>query len=161
MFGFQNIYRSYMARRRLIRSEREQRIMTTLELKAFDETLTARARELGRSLTERNQIVIERSADDFDNALASAERESSAQALSQDMVLLRQVEAARNRLCDGTFGICQRCEEEIAPKRLRAIPWAAYCLSCQANAEERGAAQQLAQAPGPSLKAENEFREAA
>lgn len=22
--------------------------------------------------------------------------------------------------------ICQLCEEEIAPKRLRAIPWAAY-----------------------------------
>ena len=135
--------------------------MTTLDLKTFEETLTARALELTRSLTERNPIVIERSADDFDNALASAERESSAQALSQDMVLLRQVEAARDRLRDGTFGICQRCEEEIAPKRLRAIPWAAYCLSCQTSAEERGAAQQLARAPQPSLKEQTEFREAA
>ena len=114
--------------------------MTTLDLKTFDETLTARTRELARSLAERNQIVIERSADDFDNALASAERESSAQALSQDMVLLHQVVAARLRLRDGTFGICQRCEDEIAPKRLRAIPWAAYCLSCQASAEESVAA---------------------
>ena len=41
--------------------------MTTLDLKTFDEALTARARGLARSLTERNQIVIERSADDFDN----------------------------------------------------------------------------------------------
>jgi len=121
--------------------------MTTLDMKTFDETLMARARELARSLTERNQIVIERSADDFDNALASAERESSAQALSQEMVLFREVEAARHRLRDGNFGICQRCEEEIALKRLRAIPWAAYCLSCQANAEESVAAQpRLAQA---------------
>ena len=63
------------------------------------------------------------------------------------MVLLRQVEAARDRLRDGTFGICQRCEEEIAPKRLRAIPWAAYCVSCQAKAEECGAVRPvLAQA---------------
>jgi DnaK suppressor protein len=55
------------------------------------------------------------------------------------MRLLREVEAARDRLHDGTFAICQRCEEEIAPKRLLAIPWAAYCLSCQASAEESAA----------------------
>jgi DnaK suppressor protein len=115
--------------------------MTTLDLKTFDEKLTIRARELARSLAARNQIEIETSADDFDNALASAERESSAQALSQDMLLLRQVEAARERLHHGTFGVCQCCEEEIAPKRLQAIPWAQYCVSCQASAEETGEAQ--------------------
>lgn len=115
--------------------------MTTPDLKTFDEALTARIRELACSLAERNQIEIERSADDFDNALASAERESSAQALSQEMVLFRQVEAARHRLRNGSFGICQRCDEEIALKRLRAIPWATYCLSCQAEAEESMAAQ--------------------
>jgi DnaK suppressor protein len=141
MLSFQSIYRSYMPPCSSTQAEREQRIMTTLDLTTLDETLTARAGELARSLTGRNQIVIERSADDFDNALLSAERESSALALSQDVVLLRQVEAARDRLRDGTFGICQGCEEEIAPKRLRAIPWAAYCLGCQARAEESGAAQ--------------------
>ena len=35
------------------------------------------------------------------------------------MQTLREVEAARDRLRDGSFGICLRCEEEIAPKRLR------------------------------------------
>ena len=115
--------------------------MTTLELKSFDTALTARARELARTLAERNQIAIERSADDFDNGILAAGRESSAQALSQDMRMLRQVEAARDRLRDGTFGFCSRCEEEIAPKRLRAIPWATYCVSCQAKAEEGGALQ--------------------
>jgi DnaK suppressor protein len=44
-------------------------------------------------------------------------------------------------LRNGSFGICQRCDEEIALKRLRAIPWATYCLSCQAEAEESMAAQ--------------------
>lgn len=110
--------------------------MTTLDLKTIETALQTRARELVRSLAERNQITIERAADAFDEALLAAERESSARILAQEFQLLRQVEAARDRLRDGSFGICLRCEEEIAPKRLHAIPWAAYCVSCQAQAEE-------------------------
>lgn len=110
--------------------------MTTLDLKTLETTLQTRARELVRSLAEHNQITIERSADAFDEALLAAERESSAQILANDFQLLRQVEAARDRMRDGAFGICLRCDEGIAPKRLRAIPWAAYCLTCQAQSEE-------------------------
>lgn len=75
-----------------------------------------------RSLATHHQITIERAADAFDEALLAAEGESSPQILAQDFQLLRQVEAARDRMRDGTFGICLRCEEGIASKRLRAIP---------------------------------------
>ena len=110
--------------------------MTIPELKKFESVLQARARELARTLAERNQIMIERSADAFDGRLHAADRESSAQALGGDFVLLRHVEAARDRIRDGTFGICLRCEEAILLKRLQAIPWAAYCVSCRAKTEE-------------------------
>ena len=109
--------------------------MTTLDLKILEAALQKRGRELAHSLAERNQIAIERAADAFDSSLLAMERESSARTLEQDFRLLREVEAARGRLRDGTFGICRRCEDEIAPKRLRAIPWAAYCVSCQEKAE--------------------------
>jgi len=112
--------------------------MTTLELKTLEAALQARAQELVRSLAQRNQITIERSADAFDATLLAAERESSARTLEQEFRLLRQVEAARNRMRDGTFGICLRCEEEIAPRRLQAIPWAVHCVVCQEKAEEGG-----------------------
>jgi DnaK suppressor protein len=29
------------------------------------------------------------------------------------------------------FGICMECEEPISAKRLDALPWARYCVSCQ------------------------------
>jgi DnaK suppressor protein len=109
--------------------------MTTLDLKTLEAALQRRVRELVRTLAERNQIAIERAADAFDASLLAIERESSARTLEQDFCSLREVDAALGRLRDGTFGICGRCEEEIAPKRLQAIPWAAYCVSCQEKAE--------------------------
>ena len=116
--------------------DKNQYIMTPFEIMKIESTLAKRARELTRSLAERNQIVIERSADEFDDALLAAEREASAQVLSQDLRLLRDIEAARDRLRAGTFGVCLHCEEAIAPRRLQAIPWAAYCLSCQESVDE-------------------------
>jgi RNA polymerase-binding protein DksA len=44
---------------------------------------------------------------------------------------LAQVEDALARLDAGTFGMCTRCGNPIAPERLEAIPWAALCIDCQ------------------------------
>jgi DnaK suppressor protein len=44
---------------------------------------------------------------------------------------LELVDAALARLEAGTFGTCLRCGNEIAPGRLEALPWAAYCIDCQ------------------------------
>jgi RNA polymerase-binding transcription factor DksA len=44
---------------------------------------------------------------------------------------LELVEAALARLDAGTFGRCLRCGNEIPAGRLEALPWAAYCISCQ------------------------------
>jgi DnaK suppressor protein len=44
---------------------------------------------------------------------------------------LRLVEEALDRLDAGDYGTCQACEGPIAEKRLRALPWARYCVTCQ------------------------------
>src|SRR4029079_19206540 len=43
---------------------------------------------------------------------------------------LALVDAAIARLDDGTYGACVRCFRPIAPERLEALPWAAYCIDC-------------------------------
>lgn len=46
---------------------------------------------------------------------------------------LREVEAAMDRVRSGDYGACQGCEARISDRRLNAIPWARYCLTCQEN----------------------------
>ena len=50
---------------------------------------------------------------------------------SMDYGQLRLVEEALDRMDSGEYGVCLACEEPIAEKRLKAIPWARYCLQCQ------------------------------
>ena len=57
------------------------------------------------------------------------------QSLDRQASLVRQIRSAIHRIEDGTYGICRECEEEIAPKRLQAIPWAQLCIQCQGAAD--------------------------
>jgi RNA polymerase-binding protein DksA len=45
--------------------------------------------------------------------------------------LLVQVTNALERFEQGTYGICEHCETEIDPARLKALPYATLCLHCQ------------------------------
>ena len=46
---------------------------------------------------------------------------------------LRMVEEALERIEAGGYGVCLACEEAIPDKRLKALPWARYCVRCQEN----------------------------
>ncbi|MDQ3045824.1 MAG: TraR/DksA family transcriptional regulator [Chloroflexota bacterium] len=53
--------------------------------------------------------------------------------------LLRLVEEALDRIEDGSYGVCQRCEKPINPERLEAFPYVAYCIACQTIMEREHA----------------------
>ena len=50
--------------------------------------------------------------------------------------LLAQVEDALARMEKGTYGPCEHCGETIDPARLKALPYCALCMPCQAHAEQ-------------------------
>ena len=54
-----------------------------------------------------------------------------------DMKLLREISAALERIEHDTYGICLECEEPISSKRLDAVPWARYCVTCQEHIANR------------------------
>lgn len=44
---------------------------------------------------------------------------------------LAEIDAAEARLESGVFGVCEACGKPIVRTRLRAVPTARLCLSCQ------------------------------
>ncbi|MGH9608414.1 MAG: TraR/DksA family transcriptional regulator [Bryobacteraceae bacterium] len=105
--------------------------MTKTEVNKFKKILETKRDELERVVRNRDAITIEKSADALDEVQHAAERELAIRNLDRESQLLRAVRSALRRIDEGTFGICQHCEEEINPKRLTAVPWAAYCIQCQ------------------------------
>jgi DnaK suppressor protein len=53
------------------------------------------------------------------------------------MKLLREIAGALHRLDHDHYGVCMECEEPISAKRLDAVPWAKYCVSCQERVAAR------------------------
>jgi DnaK suppressor protein len=109
--------------------------MTKTELNKFKQILETKQTELGRVLRNREAIAIEKSPDALDEVQHAAERELAIRNLDRESGLLRLVKGALHRIDDGSYGICQHCEEDINPKRLAAVPWTQYCIRCQEMAD--------------------------
>jgi DnaK suppressor protein len=113
--------------------------MTKQELNKYKETLKKKEAELMRVIVNREGIEIEKSPDALDEVQHAAERELAIRNLDRDSALLRNVRSALARVEDGSYGVCLHCEEDISAKRLHAVPWAAYCITCQEMADRNQA----------------------
>jgi len=111
--------------------------MTKTEVKKYKEILEAKRRELEGNVRNREGIVIEKTPDALDEVQHAGERELAIRNLDRETNLLRNVRGALARIEDGSFGVCLHCEEDINPKRLNAVPWAPYCITCQEMADRR------------------------
>jgi DnaK suppressor protein len=70
-----------------------------------------------------------------DKASSSYTKEFMFSKSDSDRQLLQKVVDALRRLDDGEFGECMNCGEPVEQKRLEAVPWSPFCLSCQEEAE--------------------------
>jgi DnaK suppressor protein len=104
------------------------------------ETLLARRQELLKLY--RNDVRVgqesgdEGTEDVVDRANNAYRRELMFSLSDNERTQLLQVDEALRRIDAETFGICGNCGREIAPLRLKAIPWARYCVDCQELAEK-------------------------
>jgi DnaK suppressor protein len=53
---------------------------------------------------------------------------------------LFRIERALDRIDQGRYGVCEVCDQPISSARMRAVPYATRCLSCQREAEEASGA---------------------
>ena len=88
--------------------------------------------------------------DPFDRIERTESRERSLDARERLADRLDRIVEAMERLDDGSYGTCPVCGEQIAPRRLHAIPEATTCVRCQEGLEVTGARQ----VPARSFKVE-------
>lgn len=105
--------------------------MTKQQLERFQKILQDKESELLHFVRNRDEIVIEKTADALDEVQRAAERELAIRNLDRESRLLREVRAALKRINDGTYGICVYTGDEISLKRLEAVPWTAFCIKAQ------------------------------
>jgi len=87
---------------------------------------------------EGRKLTAEGPQDTADQASLSTSREQLFRQVSQNRQEVVLLESVLRRMDDGSFGSCRRCGDEIDLRRLKALPWATYCLECQASIEQEG-----------------------
>jgi DnaK suppressor protein len=70
-----------------------------------------------------------------DAAFESGSDEMASQLAALDARELAQIERALTKLKQGTYGVCEGCGSKIGVTRLNALPYTAYCIDCQREAE--------------------------
>ena len=73
--------------------------------------------------------------DIVDRANNSYNREFMFALSDTERQILLEIDEALVRLEGGKYGTCLNCSEGIPKARLRALPWARYCIDCQEQAE--------------------------
>ena len=74
--------------------------------------------------------MAERASDTWEQALTLRLSEPHAS-------ILHEIDAALRRIQDETYGICEAGGERVSKGRLRAVPWAKYCVKCARQHEVR------------------------
>ncbi len=72
-----------------------------------------------------------------DMAADTYERELSMNIVSSEQEILYQIDDALKRLEEGSYGVCQQCNQPIAMSRLKAVPYASMCINCQRAKEQK------------------------
>ena len=73
-------------------------------------------------------------SDETDLATSMIQQQLSCAIRDREYVKLRRIDAALDKIAEGTFGHCEECEEEIGMKRLENQPWSELCIT---HAEEK------------------------
>lgn len=109
--------------RRSVVAERDALALQVERLRAsFDE------------FVESSELVATDDEHDPEGHTIAFERQQVAGLLRDARVRLTELDAALQRIDEGTYGTCGRCGSPIGAERLRALPGAVHCIDCAAAA---------------------------
>ena len=112
--------------------------LTPAEIKKFKALLLEKLTEILGNVTSMETEALRRDRSDLSNmpihmadlGTDSYEIDNIIGLVDSERKILVEVNDALSRIEDGTYGICEGRGEPIGKPRLKAIPWARYCVAC-------------------------------
>jgi len=111
------------------------------DLKRFKTMLDESKRQLlasaKKTLSEESSFDTNELPDEIDQASSEYQQSMIFRLRDREKFLLAKIDKALARIENGTFGICEKCEEEISIKRLEARPVTTLCIRCKEEQEQK------------------------
>ena len=107
-----------------------ERVKLADEIRSIAQDASTSPREASGDLSAYTVHMADMAADTY-------ERELSMNIASSEQEILYEIDDALKRLDDGSFGVCQQCNQPITMSRLKAVPYASLCINCQRSKEQK------------------------
>ena len=107
-----------------------------------DALLNEAKQEIQKYVSGENRQLVDTAIDEADWAAVEISEDINLKRLSAQRQLLKDVEECLRKLSEGSYGICEDCNEEISEKRLRVIPTATLCIDCKEQREKMAILEQ-------------------
>lgn len=91
---------------------------------------------VGLTLTDMDALG-EKYPDPTDRAAVESDRNFAMRIKERERRLISKIKGALEKIENGTYGICENCEEEISESRLEARPVTGLCIECKRMQETR------------------------
>jgi DnaK suppressor protein len=95
--------------------------------------------EAKRTLDNDMVIPADERMDEVDQASSEYMQAFSFRLRGRERFLMGKIERALQKIDEGTYGLCEECEEPISLKRLQARPEAQLCIQCKEAQEKEEA----------------------
>ena len=120
------------------RNRKNNGYLTQAEIRQFKIILLAKRNEISGDVTCMEHETLRKERSDLSNLpfhMADAgtdnyEMENTLGLMDSERKLMGEIDAALGRIENGTYGSCEGNGEPIPRERLKAIPWARYCVAC-------------------------------
>jgi DnaK suppressor protein len=112
--------------------------MKKKDLEFFKELLTQRLEDLLHQADDTVSGMTDQKEnfpDPTDRASHESNRNFMLRIRDREHKLIKKIRSALERIENGTFGICEQCEEEISIERLKARPVTTQCIDCKSKEE--------------------------
>ena len=112
--------------------------MKEKDIEYFRELLTKSLEELldHANVTVSDMVAPkENFADPTDRASFESGRDFILLIRDRESKLIKKIKMALDRIEDNTFGVCEKCDEDISVARLKARPVTTQCIDCKTKEE--------------------------